>query len=76
MMAGNQPLFPIPLVRKGVAGSHAGTSLLEGEGIESGVDRRIAINLDFTRVDASHRMVLQEVVEIVFLINGRESRSA
>ena len=76
MVAGNQPLFPVPLVGKRIPRFHSGTGLLEGEGIESCIDRGIAINLDFTsvlRVDVPDRLVFQKMVKIVFLIVDRES---
>lgn len=47
MVAGNQPLFTVPLVGVGVAGFDADSGFLEGEGIEARVDRRIAIDFDF-----------------------------
>ena len=70
MMAGNQPLFPIPLVRKGVAGSHRRTGFLKPEGVEPRIDRRVAIDLDFTRVNAPHWAVLEKMVEVVLLVKG------
>ena len=48
MVAGDQPLLPIPFVREGVPSLHTGTRLLECEGIEAGVDGGIAIDLDVT----------------------------
>ncbi len=50
MVAGDQPLLPVPLVREGIAGLHARPCFLEGKGIEPGVDRSVAIDLDLTRI--------------------------
>ena len=70
MMAGDQPLVTIPLVRKGVSGFHAGPGFLKPEGVEPRIDRRVAIDLDFTRVNAPHWVVLEKMVEVVLLVKG------
>lgn len=50
MVAGDQPLLPIPLVGERIAGFHTGAGLLKGEGVKASLDHCVAIDFDFTRV--------------------------
>src|SRR5512132_2709730 len=72
-MAGDQPLLAVPLIREGVARLDD-TAVAEGEGVETGIDGGVAVDLDASPVDDTNRLVLQKMLEVVLLLRGADPR--
>src|SRR5512144_490844 len=72
-MAGDQPLLAVPLIREGVARLDD-TAVAEGEGVETGIDGGVAVDLDASPVDDTNRLALQKMLEVVLLLRGADPR--
>ena len=72
-MAGDEPLLSIPLVCEGEA-SFDLRAVRKLERVQACVDGAVAIDLDDATVDCSHRLTLEEVFEVVFLLLGGQTR--
>src|SRR5512132_2306270 len=73
VMAGDQPLLAVPLIREGVARLDD-TAVAEGEGVETGIDGGVAVDLDASPVDDTNRLALQKMLEVVLLLRGADPR--
>src|SRR5437763_1366449 len=73
MMARNQPLAAVPLVRVRVARLHL-TSIAERECVEPDIDCRVAVDFNGARVDLADRLVLEKVLEVILLLVRRHAR--
>src|SRR5215218_5493808 len=69
----NQPLLAVPFVGVGIAGPHDSSRLAECECVQSGVERRVAVDLNDARVDSAERLVFEKVMEVVLLVGRRKA---
>src|SRR3954468_22313443 len=67
MMAGDQPLLSIPLVRVRVTRFDL-AAVVEGEGIEPGIDSGVAIDLNRPRIYFADGFFLEEMDKVVLLV--------
>src|SRR5437867_3866209 len=74
MMARDEPLRTVPAIGVGVAPADLCPCLGKREGVKPGIDRRVATKLNGAQVDRARGAVLQEVMEVVFLLGRRETR--
>ena len=76
MVASDQPLRSIPLVCEGVPGFYTGPGFLKREGVETSIDRGVAINLNVSRVNPPDWSIFHKVVKVILFIDSAKSWSA
>lgn len=70
-MAGNQPLFAVPLVGIGKARRHL-RAVTEGERVQASIDGGVAIDFYGMRIDLAARLFLEEMREVVQFVFPRQ----
>src|SRR5688500_19456608 len=73
-MARNEPSRAVPTVRERIARADGRARFGERECVQSGVCRSVAANLHEAHVDPAGRTILQEMMEVVFLLRRGQAR--